>query len=172
MSAAGAAAGVVLDPPAVNVWGLIVLGASLLTVGLLLLYFAIRKWQSATGRMNSVAAGQLRLAASRGRVSDLELIATLPGFRVDADLAGWTSLHAAAAQGHPGALQRQQLCRLAPACQPPRQPACVLRMQQEQQRRSPRADPAAASCPPMAPSIFVRYAVVKRPGRPPSPCAR
>jgi hypothetical protein len=121
MSAAGGAVrGVLSDPPAVNVWGLVVLGASLLTVALILLYFRIRKWQSSRGRMNSVAAGQLRLAATRDRVSDLELLATLPGFQVDADLCGWTALLAAAAQGNAGGWEPCPRCALVarPASQP------------------------------------------------------
>ena len=141
MSAAGGAVGGVLsDPPAVNVWGLAVLGASLLTVALILLYFRIRKWQSSRGRMNSVAAGQLRLAAARGRVSDLELFATLPDFQVDADLVGWTALHAASAQGHAGARWR---CPLFPCCLPS-QPVRWLRLQYERQRHSPQREPGAS----------------------------
>jgi hypothetical protein len=89
-------------PTAVNAWGFVLLGASLAIVCLTWLYFALRKRLSARGKMDSVVAGQLRLAASRGLVADLEVLSTLPGFQVDADLKGWTALHAAAVQGQPG----------------------------------------------------------------------
>jgi hypothetical protein len=87
----------------VDKWGAVMMGASVGIVLLLWCYFRWCKWRAGVGRMDSVLAGQLRLAAARGRVEDLELLSTLPGFAVDADLLGFTPLHAAAVQGHAGA---------------------------------------------------------------------
>ncbi|KAL4421860.1 hypothetical protein ABPG77_001342 [Micractinium sp. CCAP 211/92] len=71
------------------------------------MWFSYLRWRAGRGRMNSVAAGQLRLAAARGRVQDLALLARLPDFQagggVDADLLGFTPLHAACVQGQAGA---------------------------------------------------------------------
>lgn len=78
------------------------LGVAVATVASVYAWFTYCKWRSGWGRMNSVAAGQLRLAAARGRVPELELISRLPDFQVDADLLGFTALHAAAVQGHAG----------------------------------------------------------------------
>lgn len=87
----------------VDKWGAVMMGASVGIVLLLWCYFRWCKWRAGVGRMDSVLAGQLRLAAARGRVEDLELLSTLPGFAVDADLLGFTPLHAAAVQGHAAA---------------------------------------------------------------------
>lgn len=83
--------------------GVFLLGGSLAAVALLLLYFRLRKWLAGRGLMAPVAAGQLRLAAARGRLADLELLTALPDFQVDADVGGWTALMAAAAQGQAAA---------------------------------------------------------------------
>ncbi|KAL4423961.1 hypothetical protein ABPG75_001262 [Micractinium tetrahymenae] len=88
----------------VDYWGAVLIAAAVGTVALVYLWFVFLKWRAGRGRMNSVAAGQLRLAATRGRVQDLALLARLPDFQVDADLLGFTPLHAACVQGHPGAV--------------------------------------------------------------------
>lgn len=87
----------------VDLWGGVMMAAAVGLVATLYLYFAYCKWAAGRGRMNSVAAGQLRLSAARGRVAELQLISRLPDFQVDADLLGFTPLHAAAVQGHAGA---------------------------------------------------------------------
>ncbi|KAL4423966.1 hypothetical protein ABPG75_001267 [Micractinium tetrahymenae] len=88
----------------VDYWGAVLIAAAVGTVALVYLWFVFLKWRAGRGRMTSVAAGQLRLAATRGRVQDLALLARLPDFQVDADLLGFTPLHAACVQGHPGAV--------------------------------------------------------------------
>ena len=105
--------------PPVNTWGAVLLGASVCVVGLVWVYFALRKRLSARGKMDSVMAGQMRLAASRGLVEDLDLLSAVPGFQVDADLKGWTALHAAAVQGQAGGAGHgtvRRVCWSAPAC--------------------------------------------------------
>jgi ankyrin repeat protein len=53
--------------------------------------------------MDSLAAGALRLAAARGDIATLKLLAKSPGFKVDADMAGFTPLMAAVVQGQESA---------------------------------------------------------------------
>ena len=57
--------------------------------------------------MSKVAAGMFRLAAARNDVAGLELLSRTPYFDVDADVSGFTALHAAAAQGHAGRAAQQ-----------------------------------------------------------------
>lgn len=63
-------------------WGGVLLVASVGLTLLAWLWFTYRKWRAGRGRMDSVAAGALRLAAARGRLEDLRLLATLAGFQV------------------------------------------------------------------------------------------
>lgn len=53
-------------------------------------------------KMSPVAAGMFRLAAARGEIDKLEILQKTRGFNIDADVEGWTALHAAAAMGQPG----------------------------------------------------------------------
>ena len=53
-------------------------------------------------KMDAVAAGMFRLAAARGEVSKLELLKRVHAFDINADVEGWTALHAAAAMAQPG----------------------------------------------------------------------
>lgn len=66
----------------VDQWGAVLLACSAAAVLAAWCYCRWRSWRSARGRMPPVAAGQLRLAAARGRVDDLRLLSTLPGFQV------------------------------------------------------------------------------------------
>lgn len=53
-------------------------------------------------KMDAVAAGMFRLAAARGEVGKLELLKRVHAFDINADVEGWTALHAAAAMAQPG----------------------------------------------------------------------
>ncbi len=53
-------------------------------------------------KMNPVAAGMFRLAAARGEIDKLEILQKARGFNINADVEGWTALHAAAAMAQPG----------------------------------------------------------------------
>lgn len=48
--------------------------------------------------MPLVNAGSFRLAAARGDIATLEAVAKTPGFSVEAELGGFTALHAAVVQ--------------------------------------------------------------------------
>lgn len=74
-------------------------------VGLTLSYFlfcAFDKWRKGRGKMDTVAAGMLRLAATRGDLAALELLAQAPNFSPNAAVAGFTALHAACVEGQAG----------------------------------------------------------------------
>lgn len=52
--------------------------------------------------MDPCAAGAFRLAAARNDIAALEVISRIKWFNIEADVLGFTALHAAAAQGHAG----------------------------------------------------------------------
>lgn len=55
--------------------------------------------------MHPLAAGQLRLAAAQGNVTNLELLRTARNFDIEASVEGFTPLHAACVAGKPATVE-------------------------------------------------------------------
>jgi hypothetical protein len=103
---------------AVDLWGVVTLCSCLAVVAAYWGACTVSKVLRRRCQMPAVAAGQYRLAATRGQVARLEAIArAVPrGFDVDAPLGGFTALHAACVGGHAGECGARLAGRPAQRC--------------------------------------------------------
>ncbi|KAK9793218.1 hypothetical protein WJX73_003952 [Symbiochloris irregularis] len=90
--------------PEVNVYGAILIGASVFCLLFYLIQNRLRKSCKSRKIMHPAAAGAFRLAAARNEIAQMELISRCQNFNVDEGVLGFTALHAAAAQGQADAI--------------------------------------------------------------------
>ena len=90
----------------INIYGVILLAATVFIVLLYLIYCLIFKWTSRRGKISTLNAARIRLAAARGDISVLQELRFRLGddFDPNSDDNGFTALAAAAAQKQPGNL--------------------------------------------------------------------